>query len=265
MQLLTFSTKKLAIGENALPFIDAIRGFILELKENGMPLILDLRSNPGGNGNFPGAVLSLLANTNTVYAGHTNGYRITPYIRQIEEPSLYQEVIAEDVTEGITLDVFSSILSDAIDKRADHTAMFNYSPIFPDGKVQGFDNKIVALVTADCVSACDKMSSLLKTSKRATLIGTHSNGTGAGYLSTSEMSTDWTDSLRVFSTKLPNYLFGMASDVDTRIFGEDSVYELDLENLPTQADILYRPTMKDFAKNNIGWLEKSVEVLEAIK
>jgi hypothetical protein len=141
--------------------------------------------------------------------------------------------------------------------------MFNFAPIFPDQRVKGFNNKIVALVTADCISACDKMASLLKTSKRATIIGTTSNGTGAGYRSTSELDTKWTDSLRVFESQIPNYLFGEAGDVDTRIFGEDSVFELNLENKPTIADVLYRPTFKDFGKNNLGWIEKALEVIEA--
>jgi hypothetical protein len=123
----------------------------------------------------------------------------------------------------------------------------------------------VALVTADCVSACDKMSSLLKTSQRALIIGTHSNGTGAGYLSNEELNTEWTDSLRIFSTRIPNYLFGMAGDPETRIFGEDSVYDLDLENKPTMADVLYAPTFKDMSRNNIGWLEKAVETIEKMQ
>jgi hypothetical protein len=265
LQLLTFSTKKLTVGENALPFIDAIRNFILELKENGMPLVLDLRLNGGGNGSFPAQVLSLLLRENEIAGGPTAGYRMTSYIRQIEEPSLYQEIVGEDVSFGITMDDFKDMLDKTLDSRSKHTPMFNYMPIFPDGKVKGFDNKVVALVTADCVSACDKMSSLLKTSQRALIIGTHSNGTGAGYLSNEELNTEWTDSLRIFSTRIPNYLFGMAGDPETRIFGEDSVYDLDLENKPTMADVLYAPTFKDMSRNNIGWLEKAVETIEKMQ
>jgi len=265
LQLLTFSTKKLTAGDNALPFIDAIRNFVLELKENGMPLILDLRLNGGGNGSFPAQVLSLLLRENEITGGPTAGYRMTSYIRQIEEPSLYQELVGEDVSFGITMDDFKGMLDKTLDNRSKHTPMFNYMPIFPDGKVKGFDNKVVALVTADCVSACDKMTSLLKTSQRAVIIGTHSNGTGAGYLSSEELNTEWTDSLRIFSTRIPNYLFGMAGDPETRIFGEDSVYDLDLENKPTMADVPYAPTFKDMARNNIGWLEKAVETIEKMQ
>lgn len=265
LQLLTFYTKGLKLGETQMSYLDAIRSFVLELKENGMPLILDLRQNGGGNGSFPAAVLSILSRKGEVYGGSTNGFRLTPYIRQVEEPSLYQEVVAEDVTEGITLEDFSNMLQSTIDNRRDLAPMVSYSPVMNDPKVAGFDNKIVALVTADCISACDNMASLLQTSGRAVLIGTSSNGTGAGYLSTSELNTKWTDSLRVFETQIPNHLFGRAGDPEVRIFGEDSAYDLDLENQPTKADVKYAPMAKDFSKNNLGWLEKAVETIENMK
>jgi C-terminal processing protease CtpA/Prc len=270
LQLLTFHTKNLKNGDNSQSFLDAIRGFVAELKDNGMPLILDLRNNPGGNGNFPAAVLGILSKTGLVYGGSTSGYRMTPYIRQLEEGGLFQEVVAEDVSGGITMDTFTNMLQTTIDNRKEVTPMFSYSAVENDPKIGGFDNKIVALITADCVSACDMMSSLLKSSKRATLIGTHSNGTGAGFLSTSStydsgLNTQWTDSLRVFSSQIPNHLFGRSGDPEVRFFGENSVYDMDLENDPTIADIQYTPQAKDFIKNNLGWLDKAVETIENLK
>lgn len=265
LQLLTFHTKNLTVGQNQQTFLDAIRGFVAELKDNGMPLILDLRNNPGGNGNFPNAVLGILSKTNEFYGGSTSGYRMTSYIRQLEEPSLYQEMTAEDVSYGITIDDFSAMLTSTIDNRKEITPMVSYTDVGNDPKIGGFDNKIVALVTADCVSACDMMTSLLKASGRATIIGTHSNGTGAGFLSTQDLNTQWTDSLRVFSSQIPNHLFGRPGEAGVRIFGEDSAYDMDLENAPTQADIQYSPMVKDLVKNNTGWLDKAVEVLDSMK
>jgi hypothetical protein len=69
--------------------------------------------------------------------------------------------------------------------------------------------------------------------------------------------------LRVFSTQIPNHLFGEAGDPAVRFFGENSVLEMDLENRPTVADVQYAPKAKDFLKNNVGWLEKAIEVLES--
>lgn len=265
LQLLTFSTKNLTLNGNAIPFLDAIRGFVAELKDNGMPLILDLRNNPGGNGNFPAALLGILGKTGEVYGGPTFGYRMTSYVRQLEEPQLIQEVVAEDITEGITIDVFSAMLNDTIDSRKEHTPMYSYSPVVNDPKIKGFDNKMVVLTTADCVSACDMTLALLKASKRAPIIGTNTNGTGAGFISTSDLNTEWSDSLRVFSSRVPNHLFGRPGDPSVRIFGENSVMDMDLENQPTVADITYSPMIKDLVKNNTGWLDKAIETIENLK
>jgi hypothetical protein len=142
--------------------------------------------------------------------------------------------------------------------------MFAGETVITDPVVKGYSNKIVALVTADCISACDKMSFLLKSSKRATIIGTHSNGTGAGFLSMSaDFNTQWSDPLHVLDTQIPNYLFGVpGDDFMTTVFAEGSEEKLCSENHPTVADVPYAPTMKDVVQNNIGWLEKAAEVIE---
>jgi hypothetical protein len=109
------------------------------------------------------------------------------------------------------------------------------------------------------------MSFLLKSSGRATIIGTHSNGTGAGFLSTGELNTHWDDRLRVLETQVPNYLFGVpGKSYETTVFEDNSAETMCSENKPTIADIQYAPTMLDVAKNNIGWLNKAAEVLEGL-
>lgn len=264
MQLMTFATKNLKTGNNTQTFLDAIRNFIIELKENELPLIFDLRSNGGGNGNFPAQVLGMLAEEGVVYPGATSGMRITHYMRQLQEPFLAGLVNAENENTILTGDEFSAMFEEAIDNRVDYSPMYAADPTPFDAKVKGFSNKVVALVTADCISACDKMSFLLKSSKRATIIGTHSNGTGAGYLSTGEMNTQWQDSLKVLYSTIPNYLFGLPGDnFETNIFEKDSVSKMCTENMPTVADVPYANTMVDLTRNNLGWLQKAAQVLES--
>ena len=263
LQLLTFMTVNLTTGTKVQTFTDAIRGFVSELKEAGLPLILDLRRNGGGRGNLPAQVLGVLLEEDTVIPGATSGFRMTPYMRQIQDASLHQEIVAEDLTFGVTIDEMKDFMQKTIDDKKDYTPMFSNEIIVTDQKVQGYSNKIVALVTADCVSACDKMSFLLKASKRAKIIGTHSNGTGAGFLSTSELNTQYSDPLRVLETQIPNYLFGVpGDDFMTTVFENGSEEKMCSENRPTIADVIYSPTMKDVARNNIGWLEKAAEVIE---
>ena len=263
MQLMTFATKNFKTGNSTLTFQDAIRNFIIELKENELPLIFDLRSNGGGNGNFPAQVLSMLAEEGVVYPGATSGMRITHYMRQLQEPFMNLMVNAENENTILTGDEFNEMFETAIDNRLDYSPMYAADPTPYDAKVKGFSNKIVALVTADCISACDKMSFLLKSSKRATIIGTHSNGTGAGYLSTGELNTQWQDPLKVLSSTIPNYLFGLPGEsFDINIFEADSVSKMCTENMPTQADIPYSNTMVDIGRSNLGWLQKAAQVLE---
>lgn len=266
LQILTFMTKAVKAGETQMSFIDGIRSFVMELKQNEIPLILDLRVNGGGNGNLPAQVLSVLAPEGAFYPGATSGFRMTPYMRQIQEPSLFQEVVGEDQSFGLTADELKNVLEKTIDERRTYTPMFAAEVIPYDmAKVKGFNNKIVALVTADCISACDKMSFLLKSSGRAVIVGSHSNGTGAGYLSTSEMNTKWTDPLRMLETQVPNYLFGVpGKDVNQTVFEDDSVETMCSENKPTVADVPYAPTMLDLARNNIGWLQKAASVIESM-
>ena len=267
LQLLTFATKNVKIGDKQLTFLDAIRGYVSELKETELPMILDLRVNGGGNGNYPSAVLSILSEPKAQYASETYGLRMTHFSRQMQDSFLFQELPGEDLSQGISMDDFKGMLSNSIDNGLQYSPMYtNGSSIGADAKVKGFNNRIVALVTADCISACDMMSILLKSSKRATIIGSHANGTGAGYRSTTTMNTNWEDRFRMFSSHIPNFLFGMpGSDVEKMIFEDGSVSKLCSENLPTVADIPYSTTMLDVARNNIGWLQKAAEVIETKK
>jgi C-terminal processing protease CtpA/Prc len=267
LQILTFMTKNVKVGDNQMSFIDGIRAFISELKDNQLPLILDLRVNGGGNGNLPAQVLSVLAEEGVIYPGATSGFRMTSYMRQVEEPSFHQEVVGEDQSFGITMDEMKNFFQKTIDERRDYTPMFAAEVIPYDSvKVKGFNNKIVALVTANCISACDKMSFLLKSSGRATIIGTHSNGTGAGFLSTEELNTKWEDRLRVFETQVPNYLFGVpGKSFETTVFDDNSAETMCSENRPTIADVQYAPTMLDVTKNNIGWLQKATQVIDSLQ
>lgn len=263
MQLMTFATKNFKTGNTTLSFLDAVRNFVLELKENELPLIFDLRSNGGGNANFPSAVLSMLSEEGVVMPNSTMGLRVTHYMRQLQEPFMHQFVNAENENTLVTGDDFKKMFEEAIDNNLEYAPMYANDPIAFDAKVKGFSNKIVALVTADCISACDMMSFLLKSSKRATIIGTHSNGTGAGFLSTGEMDTEWTDPLKVLSSRVPNFLFGLPGEsFSINIFEPTSVSRLCTENRPTVADVPYSNTVVDIARNNLGWLQKAALVLE---
>lgn len=270
MQLMTFMTKnvKNVVTNAEMPFLDAIRAFALDAKQNELPVILDLRVNGGGNGAFPVAVLKIFTEAKKVYGGPSRGYRVTPYMRNMEEPGYYQQVEGEDVSEGLTYDDLRNIMDEAVSEGKAFAPMYNTGAAKADTKmgVEGFTQKMVVLVTPNCVSACDMTSFLFQESKRATLIGTTSNGTGAGYRSSSELNTQWTDPLRVLTTNVPNFLFGRPGlDVEQSVYGENSVEELCSENIPAVADVKYSTTALDLTKGNLGWLQKAAEVLDSDK
>lgn len=266
LQLLTFHTKNVKRGEEVTPFIQAIANFINELKDNDIDLIIDLRNNGGGSIAYTSQLLSLIAPQNANYPGQTAGYRIVPSIREIIEADLSQVLPAEDLSYGITMDEIKNIFYSTIDENRSYTPMFTYSSVTASPLVKGYDKKVVALISPNCISACDITAFILKASGRATLIGSHSNGTGAGFLENDVVTNLWEDDTKVFETKIPNLLFGLpgsATDTSTLIFEKDSVDRLDTENRPTYADVEYTNTLTDIWKQNIGWLEKAAEVLES--
>ncbi len=264
MQLMTFHTSKVKNATAEMPFLDAIRAFAIDAKENDLPVILDLRFNGGGNGNFPAAVLSIFTEEGKKYGAPTRGFRLTPYMRGLEELQNYQRVNGEDQSIGLTYDDLRNMMDEILNEGRTFSPMYTVTgPVEADAKVKGFNQKMAVLVTASCVSACDMTAFLFKSSKRAQIIGTHTNGTGAGFRSSDKLNTNWEDPLRVISTQVPNFLFGRpGADIDQPIYGADSVDELCSENQPTMADVNYSVTMTDITKNNLGWLLKAAQVLE---
>lgn len=264
MQLMTFHTSKVKSATAELSFLDAIRAFAIDAKENDLPVILDLRFNGGGNGNYPAAVLSIFTEEDKRYGAPTRGFRITPYMRGLEELQNYQRVNGEDQSIGLTYDDLRNMMDDILTEGKTFSPMYTVTgAVEADPKVKGFNQKMAVLVSSTCVSACDMTAFLFKSSKRAQIIGTHSNGTGAGFRSSNNLNTKWEDPLRVISMTVPNFLFGRpGDDIDQAIFGENSVDELCSENQPTMADVNYSVTMTDITKNNLGWLQKAAQVLE---
>ena len=84
------------------------------------------------------------------------------------------------------------------------------SEITASKEVGGFHQKIVALTSPKCVSACDIMASLLSHSKRATLIGLPTNGTGAGARTLHPFNgTVWKDDHKILAIKIPNFFINL--------------------------------------------------------
>lgn len=261
LQINSFSVRELFKGQEKKDFISAIRGAVQYFKEQELKVILDLRNNGGGNGNFPEQVLSLLTEEGQTYRNTTWAKRLTRYTRQFIDyyhtDELYQEISNEEFWQEMIDQIFF-----AVNDNRNHTPAITEGFVTADKEVGGFANDIVALISPNCISACDIMSMLLKSSKRATIIGTTSNGTGAGYWSNDKLSTNFEDRFHIFRTNIPNSLFGYPGSDDTIVFGEDSAYELNSENRPVIADIEYIETFEDYKNDSSGWIKKAIEILK---
>ncbi len=267
LQILSFNSQNVKVKDTTISFINGIRTFVSELKENQTPLILDLRMNSGGDANLPAEVLSVLLEEGLVYPSTTMGYRMTSYIRQLQEPRFAQQIVGENKSFGLDRDDLKDMFKNTLEAQKEYTPMFASQIIpFDSAGINGFNNNIVALISANCISACDIMAMLLKSSKRATLIGSQTNGTGAGFTSKEDLNTNWVDRLRVFQSQIPNFVFGLPGEsYTTKLFDENSVESMCSENRPTKADIFYAARKIDVTNNNIGWLQIATNVLDNIQ
>lgn len=266
IQLLSFFAEKVKLGDETemKSFLDVVRSAIQEYKDKELPLILDLRVNLGGNGDYSAKILSMIAPKDAVYAGASKAYRVTPYVRSLKDAdvSYFSKSLGYDGLNLEATEQIQNLLTGAIKKRASYTEAFSLGDIRHDPEVGGFEHPIVALISPMCVSACDMMAMLLQSSQRARLIGTNTSGTGAGYASEGNLHEKWSDSLKIFHIAIPNFLFGkVGGKPGERLFPEKAE-ELCSENRPTVADVPYDTTLEDLKNGYQGWLNKAVEVLD---
>lgn len=257
----SFSVSTVYNNGQSKSFLDALRQNIKYFKDQGLDLILDIRNNGGGNGGYPAQLLSMLTQENETYPNATWATATTRYMRQLIEYYGVRELF-KDIN-GMDWERQSDAFFEAAYNERPYSRAVQNEDIKADEEVGGYNGKIVALISPNCISACDITSILLKGSKRAKLIGTHANGTGAGYRSNDEYNTQFKDRFHVFSTQIPNMLFGYGqSEVSYKQdLGLDSAYELNSENVPVKADIEYVETLEDSKIYMSGWISKAIEVL----
>lgn len=260
LQVLTFMASKVKrVDEKDFGrWKDAIANFMASCKAYGGPLLLDLKRNGGGISTYPDILLSNLVKTDSSIPGSYSALRANyhsfQFIEQATNPSGLSFVDYEDssIESEIGLDVFKKALRDG----APVTDFMDNGRIEPNPVVKGFDQKIVALISSRCISACDKTAALLKRSGRAVLMGTPTNGTGAGYSSSDELTSQVKDSQSLFSFHIPNHLFGVTREVRgsedlTLPFATNQ--DLLLENRPTVPDINLPYTKADITGDNSAY------------
>jgi hypothetical protein len=245
-------------------YIEPVRAFVQELKANGTPLILDLRENGGGNPLNGTDLLAVLARTGETYPTTTRALRVTRVIRQMLEAGELDKLPAfgrYDYDETAL-----EQLKQAVAEKREYTRAFALTDdVKADADVGGYDQKIVALISPMCISACDGMGLLLKASKRATLIGTTTNGTGAGFIGDKPFDDlTWRDRYALVTLRIPNRLFGEAGALGVHVQPDLGAYStMNSENRPTAADVPYEQTIDDLLDSSTGWYAKAIDALSA--
>lgn len=251
MQLQTFYSEKFTREgtKDGVPFFEPIEKFVASCEAKRLPLILDLKRNGGGNGDYPAKLLSILSPKGATYGGALAAFRITPSMIDL----LTQEVDpsasgARTFDNGMDLQTILDAFTDALNTHAPYTDILYWNDVTPNAKVGGYSQKIVAIVTPFCISACDMTSALLKNSGRAVLLGTGANGTGAGFWSSKTLDPEFQDSEGQLKFEIPNFLFGIqtkAGEAQRLPYG--AYKNLLMENLPTPTDVLRDLDPKDLS------------------
>lgn len=266
MQLLTFSSKNLTENSTdaaAEPFLLPIAKFVLSCKQKELPLVFDLRTNPGGYGMYPAIILSLLAESGKSYAASITGFRNTPHVGWMLSRLIDGDpILARNLSQTSLLDLKDAyVKANQTSPKELHLDLLNEEKVSANSTIGGYKEKIVALISPNCVSACDEMANLLKRSGRATLIGQPTSGTGAGFLPL-EISPTWSDNFDLYEMMIPNFLFGIAPvDAPFGLLPFAQYKQYLSENQPVEPDINYTLTVQDIRQNSAGLLKISLLTL----
>jgi hypothetical protein len=238
-----------------------MRKFLRQCGRKRLPLVLDLRTNPGGYIDLGSQTLAALTpRKQRAPVRGTWAYRDSTTYREIEEGYFDGQYWGNNSLEITPREKW-------------------------DPGAGGYGGKIIALITPNCMSSCDRLASMLKTGGRATLLGSSTNGTGAGFMDTLNPSTgkptsEWTDSRGLLWAQIPDQLFGavaseevpltsgkpkgvlpwfqwvMAGKPEATEYLPLEAYESYtlIENLPTQPDIFFEPSAADLRQGQESWI-----------
>ena len=267
MQLNTFSNEYWHVGSEIGPkkkFIEPIEKFIKHCSKQQLSLIFDLRKNGGGSSFSATHILSALTPKEKEYGSIFYTARFNQQMASINQRHQKTKEPFSNIWSIYTRKNRLAALNEAIKKDSKYIPILSTPPIKASEKVGGYSQKIVTLVTPNCVSACDNMVSLLKKSGRSIIIGSHTNGTGAGFSTYGDPAPKWVDPFGLISIKIPNSLFGVLPQPTKEImldFEENKKYIS--ENQPTFADAGYEysTTLEDITNNGSGWAKKAFQAL----
>ncbi len=263
VQILSFHSEGLAGPEGRRPFAAVVAGFVRTCGEQRRDVVLDLRRNEGGYLDHSTAIAEALAPRGAPEPPAALLLRATERNEAVyRERAATWEADEDPLAPRHVLDALTAA-------RRDGQAL---TPGLVSGATPrkgGFSGRVVALTSPACMSACDRLAALLKSSGRAVLVGSPTEGAGGSQQETSGVPARWTDSSRLLSVAIPNAAFGVrraaagvvspaspspatAAEIPPPIFFES----FGIENRPVEPDVRYESTLEDVTGAGRGWLQQ---------
>lgn len=260
LQILTFHTENLSGGgEGRQPFTAVIAAFVKQCKDKQLDLVLDLRQNEGGYLAHSSALLAALGEQRKAYPGGALLLRASTQNQLVYQ----QRSPTASSAPARTGDAFeprhiAEAIGAAKRARVEFTPAFLEQPLKASDTVGGYQGRVVALVAPTCMSACDRIAALLKSSGRATLIGEPTEGAGGSQQEARNLAVRWTDPEGLLALAIPNAAMGVqhALPVTPGDRPADEFFQgLTFENRPVRPDVPYATRLDDLSHHNRGWLE----------
>jgi hypothetical protein len=264
LQLLTFHTESLATKDGRQPFTAVIEGFVKECKEKELDLVLDLRQNGGGYLAHTSAIFAMLGEKKKTYPGGALLLRASTQnllIYQQRTPALSGAPAraGDDASEPRKI---TEAIGAAKRAHEEFTPAFLEQPLRASDAVGGFDGRVVALVSPSCMSACDRLAAMLRSSHRAVLVGAPTEGAGGSQQEARNLAVRWTDAEGLLSLSIPNAAMGAQRVLPTstaRLVERPSSEFFDalaFENRPVLPDVPYATRIEDILSHNRGWMQQ---------
>lgn len=250
--------KKHARTEHNL--LHELKEFLQQCEQDKKKLILDLRSNPGGNAVFAESFANLLAKkTDALFArGQSLHLRsgLVPFFQRSIIPEASDNIRSRLWLEGLVSE--SGSIADVSPWLIFHRKSQTRA---------AFEGPLLTLTSAHCISACENTVHFLRLTERGTIAGEETHGTGFGFASNSEAQTLWRDPMNMFQLDIPNNAFSyfstsghpLAEDTEFAAFTREVSPEELTENRPRQVHHLIATTINDIQKS---WMDYKARVLE---
>jgi hypothetical protein len=236
-----------------------VEGFVRGCKEKGLDLVLDLRQNEGGYLAHSSALLAILGEPQKAYPGGALLLRASTRNQLVYQQRAPAGAPARAADDAFAPGRIADAIGAARRARAEFTPAFLEQPLRASEAVGGYPGRVVALVSPACMSACDRLAALLKSSGRATLVGEPTEGAGGSQQEARNLAVRWTDPEGLLALAIPNAAMGVqhalpAAPGDRP--ADEFFRSLALENRPVQPDVPYATRLDDLTHHNRGWLEQ---------